>query len=235
MKLLRMAGLLCAVLAPALRAQDAPAADTRAAADGGSFRLVVNYDRPGLEVPHWQIAVPARGMAAYTGKPIKGNDPGEVLFRLSDAGRARLGSLMGRTHNLQSCETHAKGLANMGTKAVDYAAVDGSTLRCTFNYTDSKPLSDALDYMLAIAGTVQTGLELEHLHRYDRLGLDPVMIRLSDDAKAGRAVELGAIRPTLVSLATDEAVLERVRTRAQQLLDLANQQDQANQQDHATP
>ena len=228
--------LALAMLAPSLQAQDVArdtalvaAADSTPPTDTAPFRLMVSYDRPGLQVPHWQITVPLHGMAEYTGKPEKGSDPGQVLFRMSGTGRARLGTLMGRTHNLQPCETHSKGLANMGTKEVEYAAADGTPVRCTFNFTDNKPLSEALDYMLAIAGTVQAGLELDRLHRYDRLGLDPVMIRLTEDAKTGHAVELGAIKPTLESLATDVAVLERVRTRAQQLLDMVDQQDHGKQ------
>ncbi len=189
--------------------------------------MVVDYDRPGLTVPHWQIVVPPRGMAEYTGVPVKGSDPGTVAFRMTAAGRARLGGLMARSKGLQPCETRSKGIANMGTKQVEYTPDGGSPQRCTYNYTDNKPLSEAFDYLLGIAGTLQAGIELERLHRYDRLGLDPVMVRLAEDAKEGKAVELGAIRPTLESLVTDPAVLERVRVRAQQLLDLAKQQEQS--------
>jgi hypothetical protein len=222
-------GLAFALVSSSLLAQDA-APETAASPDtANAFTLNVNYDRPGLLVPHWQITVPARGMAEYTGKPTKGNDPGQVLFRMSDAGHAKLGTLLDKTHNLQPCETHSKGIANMGTKVIDYTPAGGAPVHCTFNFTDNKALSEALDYLLAIAGTLQAGAELDRLHRYDRLGLDPVMIRLSEDAKQGRAVELNAIKPTLESLATDVAVLERVRTRAQQLLDLAKQQE------HTTP
>ena len=136
-----------------------------------------------------------------------------------------MGGLMARSKGMQPCETKTKGLANMGMKDVVFTPVGGPGVHCAFNYTDNKPLSEALDYVLALAGTVQTGIELERLHRYDRLGLDPVMIHLAEDAKSGRAVEMGAIRPTLESLITDEAVLERVRTRAGQLLELAKEQD----------
>ena len=200
-----------------------PAASAQADAPG--YRLVVSYDRPGLAVPHWQISIPPRGMAEYTGKPEKGSDPGQVLFPLSDAGRAKLGGLLSKSKGLQPCETKTKGLANMGMKDVALTPAGSPEIHCAFNYTDNKPLSEALDYMLALAGTLQTGIELDRLHRYDRLGLDPGMIHLAEDAKSGRAVEMGAIRPTLESLVTDEAVLERVRTRAAQLLELARQQE----------
>ena len=214
-----MKGLLSVLLAFSIGAA--------AQENSSSYRLVVSYDRPGLQVPHWQITLPLRGAATYTGKPDKGVDPGEVNFRVSDAGRARLGTLLNRSKGMQPCETKSKNLANMGQKDVVYTPVGGVETRCSFNYTDNKPLGEALDYMLSLAGTLQAGLELERLHRYDRLGLDPVMVRLADDAKSGHAVEMGAIRPTLESLVTDDALLDRVRSRAQQLLELAKQQDAA--------
>jgi hypothetical protein len=74
---------------------------------------------------------------------------------------------------------------------------------------------------MEIANTVQAGVELDRLHRYDRLGLDAVMRRLAADVKEHRAVEVIAIQPTLQRLAEDEAVMERVRARAQELLALA--------------
>jgi hypothetical protein len=192
-----------------------------------AFRLVVSYDRPGLLTPHWQITVPAHGPLAYVGKPAKGNDAGEAFFQLSPPGHAKLADILSRTHGLQPCETKSKGIANMGTKTFDYTPEGGAQAHCEYNFTDNKALSDAFDYVLAIAVTVQTGAELERLHRYDRLGLDPVMIRLVQDVKDGHAAELSAIRPALESLATDVAVMDRVRARAQQLLDMATQQEKA--------
>ncbi len=221
MKFARLAVAVFAAVAPPMHAPAQTAAST--------YRLSVDYDRPGLIVPHWKISVPPRGAAEYTGKPDKGIDPGVVTFRISDAGRAKLGDLLARSKGLQPCETKSKGLANMGLKSVTFAATDGPEVHCSFNYTDNKPLSQAVEYVVALAGTLQAGLELERLHRFDRLGLDPVIARLSDDVKEGRAVEMGAIQPTLESLITDEAVLDRVRIRAKQLL------DQAKQQETATP
>ena len=212
------------LLPPVLHAQDNPTPDASASS---GYRVVVAYDRPGLSIPHWQIVIPPRGMAQYTGAPVKGNDPGTVNFWISEAGRAKLGSMLAGSKGLTPCETKTKGIANMGQKNIVYTPANGEAAHCTFNFTDNKPLSDAFSYLMAIAGTVQAGLEIERLHRYDRLGLDPLMIRLSDDIKQGRAAEIGAIKSTLESLVTDPALLERVRTRAQQLLDLEKTQEAA--------
>ena len=184
----------------------------------------MSYDRPGLQVPHWQITIPQRGAAEYVGKPEKGNGPGQVLFQISDAGRAKIGTMLSRSKGLQPCETKTKGLANMGMKDVAYTPASGPEAHCAFNYTDNKPLGELSDYMLSMANTLQAGLELERLHRYDRLGLDPVILRLAEDAKSGHAVEIGAIQTTLQSLVAVEALLDRVRSKAQQLIELAKVQ-----------
>jgi hypothetical protein len=44
------------------------------------------------------------------------------------------------------------------------------------------------------------------------------MITLSQEAEAGRALELETIAPTLTAIADDMAVLERVRMRATKML-----------------
>jgi hypothetical protein len=186
-----------------------------------AYRVTMTYDRVGLTVPHWQIAINDKGEATYTGKPAQGVDPGVISFSMSSEGREKLGILLSQTHNLKPCETKSKGIANMGQKDVVYAPAGGAEAHCSFNFTDNKPLTETSDYLIAMANTVQTGVELDRLHRYDRLGLDVVMRRLAADVKEHHAAEVIAIQSTLQRLAEDEAVLERVRQRAQELLALA--------------
>jgi hypothetical protein len=186
-----------------------------------SYHLTMTYDRPGLNIPHWQIDLQPHGPGQYSGKPVKGEDPGIVFFALSDAGSQHLADLLNQSHGMQPCETKSKGIANMGQKDLMYAPEGGVESHCSFNFTDNKALSEATEYLIAMANTVQTGLELDRLHRYDRLGLDAVMRRLAADVKEHRAVGIIAIQPTLQRLTEDEAVMERVRARAQELLALA--------------
>jgi hypothetical protein len=186
-----------------------------------AYSVTMTYDRAGLTVPHWQIVIPEQGDAHYTGKPANGADPGQVSFIVSASGREKLGWLLGQSNNLQPCETKSKGIANMGQKDVTYWPSGASEAHCSFNYTDNKALSQSTEYLMAIANTIQTGIELDRLHRYDRLGLDAVIRRLVADVKEHRAVEVIAIQPTLQRLVEDEALMERVRSKAQDLLTLA--------------
>ncbi|MEK6396699.1 MAG: hypothetical protein V4734_01310 [Terriglobus sp.] len=186
-----------------------------------AYRVSLAYDRVGLTVPHWQIAIDEKGNATYSGKPAQGVDPGTISFPMSRMGREKLGTLLTQTHDLRPCETKSKGIANMGQKDVMYAPAGGAEAHCSFNFTDNKPLNEVSDYLMAVANTVQTGVELDRLHRYDRLGLDAAMRRLAGDVKDQRAAEVIAIQPTLQRLVEDEALMERVRVRAQELLTLA--------------
>ena len=62
------------------------------------------------------------------------------------------------------------------------------------------------------------GRELDHLRRYDRLGLDAALKSLSEELAAGRALEIGTIATSLHSIATDPELMDRVRTRASAML-----------------
>lgn len=201
------------------------AGDALAQSDPG-FTLVATYDRPGLPVPHWQMRIAPTGQVEYTSEHAAGGPPaaaGPIQFKLSATGAAKLQHLLDDSHGMQPCETKTKGLARMGMKTLEYrSASQSAPVQCTFNYTDNKPLAGAMEYLLAVSLTIEQGESLDHLHRYDRLGLDPVMTQLASAAKAGQAQELQSIRPTLASLANDDAVLERVRQKAADLLVAAN-------------
>ncbi len=191
--------------------------------NASGFSLVAGYDRPGLPVPKWQFHIAPSGRVEYTSEHAESalgppNNP--VVFTLSPEGGAKLRKLLDSSHGMKPCETRTKGLARMGMKSLEYQSDEQPTVQCTFNFTDNKPLSSAADYLLAVSFTIEQGAVLDHLHRYDRLGLDPVMTQLATAAKEGRAQELQSIRPTLESLAADDQVLERVRQKAAMLLAL---------------
>jgi hypothetical protein len=116
------------------------------------------------------------------------------------------------------CASKAKNIADTGKKTLSYTGADGSG-SCTYNYSENKNIDTLTNTFLAIAYTMDEGRRLEFLHRYDRLGLDAEMISFSQELEAGRALELGTISPTLAVIADDTAVIQRVRLRAQKMLE----------------
>ncbi len=192
---------------------------------GGGFSLTETYDRDGLPVPHWSIHIAPGGAVEYTSHhATAGVSDENVRFTLSATGQTRLGKAVEESHDLKPCETKTKGLARMGAKHVVYAPAGGAEVHCDYNYTDNKGLQQMTEYLSNVSYTLEEGATIDRLHRYDRLGLDPVLIRLAGAAKDGRAPELAAIRTSLEALAVDDAVLERVRMRATELLNAAKLQ-----------
>jgi hypothetical protein len=120
------------------------------------------------------------------------------------------------------CASKAKNIADTGTKTLSYAGADGKG-SCVYNYSENKDVASLTDTFLGIAFTLDEGRRLGFLHRFDRLGLDAEMDMLTDEAKAGHALELGTIAPVLTSIASDTAVIERARLRAAKLVEQARE------------
>jgi hypothetical protein len=118
------------------------------------------------------------------------------------------------------CGTKAKNIADTGTKTLEYFS-EGVKSACVFNYSDDAKVRDAASAFIAMAETLQMGNRLAHERRFDRLALDAELDSLTDEVKAGRAIEVQNIAPVLRGIVGDEALMERVRSKAAHLLESA--------------
>ncbi len=188
------------------------------------------FDRTGLPVPRFTLSLHEDGTGTYkadqaeipaTPTSMRGQaaqhidrsinlTPGTIT-KIFKAARAV------NYFNIE-CASKAKNIADTGKKTLTYTGADGSG-SCTYNYSENKTVDTLTSSFLAIAYTMDEGRRLEFLHRYDRLGLDAEMISLGQELEAGRAMELGTITPVLAAIADDTAVIQRVRLRAQKMLE----------------
>jgi len=118
------------------------------------------------------------------------------------------------------CESHMK-VAFQGTKRFSYSGPEGSGA-CEFNYSKDKRIQQLSDSFMAVENTLIIGARLEKLLQHDRLGIDREMENLATSAHDHSSIELGTIRETLTTIATDEQVLERARRKARLLLEQAH-------------
>jgi hypothetical protein len=116
------------------------------------------------------------------------------------------------------CETAHRNIASSGSMQLIVSSSEEGYKPCTFHYSDNERVNAAANAMRAIAETMQTGEELTRLHRFDRLGLDPAMQSLVEEAKEGRALEIENIAPVLQSIVDDDRIFARVRREAATLL-----------------
>jgi hypothetical protein len=215
--------------------------DGASAEAGGTARVSLTFERAGFTVPRFVLEVDRNGRGTYGGDASAraagvvsseaGAQAGSAAFARSfavTAGTAeKIFALAGKSgHFNVDCGTKAKNLADVGTHTLRYVGPDGAGA-CSFKYSDNKAVTELTALLHGIAETMDLGRELERLHRYDRLGLDEAMERLSGEVKDGRALEVGTIAETLRSIAGDEAVLQRVRTRAAGLLSQVRPADAA--------
>jgi hypothetical protein len=188
------------------------------------------FERTGLPVPRFtlrlredgtgkyeadQAEIPAtpnsmRGQAAqHIDRPI--NLTSATVVKIFKAARSL-------NHFNIECASKLKNIADTGKKTLTYTGADGSG-SCVYNYSEIKPVDMLTNELLAIAYTIDEGRRLEFLHRYDRLGLDAEMISFGQEYDAGRALELGTITPALAAIAGDTALIQRVRLKAQKMLE----------------
>jgi hypothetical protein len=195
-----------------------------------SAEVSFQFDRSGLAVPRFTVSLHEDGTGTYkadqaeipaTATSMRGQaaqhidrsinlTPGTVS-KIFKAARAL------NYFNIE-CASKAKNIADTGKKTLTYTGPDGSG-SCTYNYSENKSVDTLTSNFLAIAYTMDEGRRLEFLHRYDRLGLDAEMISLGQELEAGRAMELGTISPVLAAIVDDTAVIQRVRLRAQKMLE----------------
>jgi hypothetical protein len=190
---------------------------------GGAAVVNFELDWPAAPVPHWAIAIYEDGSGRYDNLAEGARPSAETKQKIAVSAetleklRAGYGAV-----SRGGCETKLKNLAKTGEKHIAYTMPHSDAwTSCVFNYSDDRALMDAVEAMQAIAETMQAGERLQHLHRFDRLGLDAAIDQLDAEAKEGHAIELGNIAPALQSIVDDERVIERARRKAARLLQSA--------------
>lgn len=214
------------LLAPALSAQPAQPV------------IHIDFNNPGLIPSHWLIELHTDGSAHFhsdraTPDPLIA-DPTIASLPVIDRQLMLTPQFTGRFFTTArerkffniKCESHAK-VAFQGTKTLAYSGPDGSG-SCQFNYSLDKNIQTLGDSAVALAATIIEGYKLHSLALHDRLGLDREMEYILGAVKDGRLQQIGVISDELQQLAADDALLDRVRRRARQLLTVINEQDAAH-------
>ena len=198
-------------------------------ADTGRL-IQIQYTNPGLIPAQWTLVLHPDGSAHFTSE--RGNAPREhpggieapnqnIDVQLSAEFAHHVFQIAQRKRLFrEQCESHLK-VAFQGTKTLTYEGPDGQG-SCAFNYSKDADIQSLGDSLVSGATPLIEGARLEMLLQHDPLGLDKETEELVEMAADGRVRQIGSIRGILERLAGDDDVLERVRKRAQTLLDEAH-------------
>ncbi len=176
-----------------------------------------HFEHVGMAVPVYTFTVHESGATEY-----QAGDTARTVRLAPEFAAHLFAEVKGNGGFRGGCNSKARNLADTGTKTLTFAPVGGPPTSCTYNFSDSKTVTELTDTFLGMEFTLEAGQKLEHDHRFDRLGLDEEMRYLVEAAKDGRATGLSMIAPALHSLVNDMALIERVRTSAGKLLEMAS-------------
>ncbi|HEY0796354.1 MAG TPA: hypothetical protein VGD64_11290 [Acidisarcina sp.] len=192
-------------------------------------RIKFSYDNPGVDPSQYWIEVDETGHAHYRSQPmVRRPDPdsAEMPAKPIDKDLALSAETVdflfraarGRNFFAMECEGDTKGkVAFQGKKQLTYQGADGSGA-CSYNWSRDEVIQRLSRVFEGISLTVETGGRLTMEHKHDMLALDHDLGALAIDFKEGRAAELGTIAGELESIAEDDSVMDRARTRAARLL-----------------
>jgi len=191
----------------------APGAAMAAGPGGLKQAIEFTFEQTEQVVPRYAVYLDDKGVGSYR----EGSAAEGQKLQVS---AATVKTIFAARHTIQTghCETKFKGIASTGKKTLRSFDNDEAS-ECVLNYSDDRKVNAAVDAFMAIAETMQEGEKLAHEHRFDRLGLDAEMDFLVDEVKNDHAKEVQNIAPVLQSIVADDAVMERVRRKAQGLLD----------------
>jgi hypothetical protein len=207
----------------------AQAGGEQATAAAKPAEVSFQFERAGVPVPRFTLQVNEDGTGRYQAEEVEGPadhgtmhyDSAKHIDRNLELTSATTTEIFKAARELggfdKGCAEKAKNIADTGKKTLSYRGADG-TGSCTYNYSGNKEVETLTNLFLAIAFTMDEGRRLDFLHQYDRLGLDAEMIGFEREVAAGRALEPGTIAPVLTSIASDTAVMQRVRQQAAKLL-----------------
>jgi hypothetical protein len=183
---------------------------------------------PRVEPHRYVISVESSGNAVYrswrtdpAAAQSSADDPYLQKFAVSAAARERIFALASQLNYFDGDFEYRKHrVASTGDKTLAYAD-SGKQYVTHYNWSENSGISELTALFQGMSAAIESGRRLEHLYRFDRLGLDEELKNLESLAAERQAAELQVIAPILEQLAQDPAVLNIARQRARHILQMA--------------
>jgi len=138
-------------------------------------------------------------------------------FQISATLAGKIFSLAAQLHNFEGVdlELHRR-IASLGQKTLEYE--NGSEKHeTTFNYTLNEDASRLQDILEGLAREEMDYSDLQRTMRYDRLGVNDVLIQIESDYAGKLLPEPERLLPLLDEVASDEKYIDMARQKARTL------------------
>jgi len=216
-----MAVLALAAMCTPLRSQQAVSGNAPSTAT-----VTFTLDFPQSNPAHYSISVDATGHARYEciGKIAEDSEsqPDRAEFEVSPNNREKIFEWTKQAKYFSGkMDSGNSKLAFTGTKWLSYQ--DGQRSNSAqYNYSNLEPVRELTSLFQSMAGTLEYGSRLAYYHRYQKLALDDELKHMEAQAKSDELTELQAVRPVLQEIVEDASVINVVRARAKELIEMGS-------------
>jgi hypothetical protein len=163
-----------------------------------------------------EIKVKQRGMGTYDIRQLD-DDASPQAFEISASLAQKIFDLAGKLHDFQGVdlEVHRR-LANLGEKTFRYEK-SGESHETTFNYTLDTTAAQLLSVFEGLSRQESDLSDLRRTMRYDRLGVNDVVLRIEADYDNKQLPEPEGFLDLLDQVAADQKFIDIARDRARTL------------------
>jgi len=178
-------------------------------------RIFYSRELPGAYPPYVQIVVHYDGRAVYR-ESVDDPDDEPVEFRLRPSEVREIFHLAEKLDRFRKpLESNLK-VANMGLKTFRWEQ-GNERYEQKFNFSKNADARLLADWFARITETIRHRVNLERTARFDKLGVNKVLLQLQISMERKRLVAADQFLPLLDKIASDEAILNMARSRAAML------------------
>jgi hypothetical protein len=212
-------GVLAIVAVPAVISQQTPSGPSVAVV---TFTLDFPESNPG----HYSISVDANGHSSYecTGKIAEDSDEQNYRaeFEMSAGNRERIFDWTKQAQYFAgNIDSGNRKLAFTGAKVLSYQ--DGQRSNTArYNYSSLAAVQQLTALFQNMATTLDYGRRLVYYHRYQKLALDEELKKMEAQARNNELSEIHGVAPVLQEIFADTSVINVVRARAQELMQMGD-------------
>jgi len=197
-------------------------------------------DWPGSQPEHYTVLVAFDGSSDYssqisTASPASSASesasptsdsvseaPFETRFTITAPIRERIFSLAQQANFFNgNFNYNQHRVADTGTKTLAYTD-SARHYQTSYNWSENKAVDELTHIFEGIGSTIESGYRLQHLMRFDKLGLNQELSGMEQAAQSGQLRELQIIAPVLRQIASNSGYMNIARERARHLLQLAS-------------
>ena len=188
--------------------------------------VTFTFDFPQSNPEHYSIVVDAAGHALYdcTGKVAEDSEEQvyRTEFEVSAGNRERIFEWAKQAQYFAGkIDSGNRKMAFTGAKILSYQSGQRS-FTARYNYSSVAAVQQLTSLFENIAGTLEYGRRLVYYHRYQKLALDEELKRMEAQAKSDELSEIQGVAPVLQQIVDDSAVINVVRARAKELIEMGN-------------